>query len=53
MKYKIFRHLFIDMINEKIKKQENRIDKSIVKFQNFDTEVALNDRKCKYFSINE
>jgi hypothetical protein len=45
MKYEIFRNLFIDLINEKIKKEENKIDKSIVEFQNFDTEVPLNDEQ--------
>ena len=47
MRYENFRNLFIDIINEKIKNQENIIDKSIVKFQNFDTEVALNDKDEK------
>ncbi len=45
MKYENFRNLFIDMINEKIKNKENVIDKSILKFQDFDTEVALNNQK--------
>lgn len=45
MRYENFRNLFIDMINEKIKNKENIIDKSKVKFQNFDTEVALNNQK--------
>ena len=45
MKYKIFRDLFIDIVNEKIKNQENRIDKSIVEFQDFDTEVGLNNQQ--------
>lgn len=45
MKYKIFRDLFMDIVNEKIKNEENKIDKSIVKFQDFDTEVALNNQK--------
>ncbi|MDN5089848.1 hypothetical protein [Aliarcobacter butzleri] len=38
MNYKVFRDLFIDIINKKIC---NKIDKSKVKFQNFDTEVPL------------
>lgn len=45
MRYENFRNLFIDMINEKIKNKENIIDKSKVKFQDFDTEVALNNQK--------
>ncbi|MGJ0320148.1 hypothetical protein [Aliarcobacter cryaerophilus] len=45
MRYESFRNLFIDMINEKIKNKENIIDKSKVKFQDFDTEVALNNQK--------
>ena len=45
MRYENFRNLFIDIINEKIKNKENIIDKSKVKFQNFDTEVALNNQK--------
>lgn len=45
MRYENFRNLFIDMINEKIKSKENIIDKSKVKFQDFDTEVALNNQK--------
>lgn len=45
MRYENFRNLFIDIVNEKIKNKENIIDKSIVKFQNFDTEVALNNQK--------
>ena len=32
MKYKIFRNLFIDIVNEKIKNQDNRIDKSKKRF---------------------
>jgi hypothetical protein len=52
MKYKIFRDLFIDMVNEKIKNQENRIDKSIVKFQDFDTEVILDDNEEKFGRID-
>ena len=47
MKYKIFRNLFIDIVNEKIKNQENRIDKSKVKFQDFNTEVALKENEEK------
>jgi len=47
MKYKIFRDLFIDIVNTKIKNQENRIDKSIVKFQNFETEVPLKENEEK------
>lgn len=45
MRYKIFRDLFIDIVNEKIQNQENRIDKSIVKFQDFNTEVGLDNQK--------
>ena len=45
MRYENFRNLFIDMINEKIKNKENIIDKSKVEFQDFDTEVALNNQK--------
>lgn len=45
MRYENFRNLFIDMINEKIKNNESIIDKSKVEFQNFDTEVALNNQK--------
>jgi hypothetical protein len=52
MKYKIFRDLFIDIINEKIQNQENRIDKSIVKFQDFDTEVFLSDNENKFGRID-
>ena len=52
MKYKIFRDLFIDIVNEKIKNQENRIDKSIVKFQDFDTEVILGDNEKKFGRID-
>lgn len=52
MKYKIFRDLFIDMVNEKIKNQENRIDKSIVKFQDFDTEVILDENEEKFGRID-
>lgn len=47
MRYENFRNLFIDMINEKIKNKENIIDKSKVKFQNFDTEVALKENEEK------
>ncbi len=50
MRYENFRNLFIDIINEKIKNQENIIDKSNVKFQNFDTEVAYKEKK-KLFSL--
>ena len=52
MRYENFRNLFIDIINEKIKNQENRIDKSIVKFQNFDTEVILGDNENKFGRID-
>ena len=47
MRYRVFRDLFIDIVNEKIKNKKNIIDKSMVNFQNFDTEVALkeNDEK--------
>jgi hypothetical protein len=45
MKYKIFRNLFIDIVNEKIKNKESTIDKSLVKFQNFYTEVALKENE--------
>lgn len=47
MRYEIFRDLFIDIVNEKIQNQENRIDKSIVKFQDFDTEVSLKENEEK------
>jgi hypothetical protein len=40
------------MVNEKIKNQENRIDKSIVKFQDFDTEVILDDNEEKFGRID-
>lgn len=52
MRYKIFRDLFIDIVNEKIKNQENKIDKSIVKFQDFDTEVALKENEEKLGRID-
>ena len=47
MRYENFRNLFIDIINKKIKNKENIIDKSKVKFQNFDTEVALKENEEK------
>lgn len=52
MRYENFRNLFIEMINEKIKNKENVIDKSIVKFQDFDTEVILGDNEKKFGRID-
>ena len=47
MRYENFRNLFIDIINKKIKNKENIIDKSKVKFQDFDTEAALEENEEK------
>lgn len=52
MRYENFRNLFIDMVNEKIRNQENRIDKSRVEFQDFDTEVILGDNENKFGRID-
>ncbi len=52
MRYKKFRDLFIDIVNEKIRNQENRIDKSRVEFQDFDTEVILGDNENKFGRID-
>lgn len=52
MKYKIFRDLFIDIVNEKIKNKESTIDKSKVRFEDFDTEVPLKEDEEKLGRID-
>lgn len=52
MNYKIFRDLFIKIVNEKIEKEENKLDESKIKFGDFDTEVVLNDNEEKYGRID-
>lgn len=52
MRYKIFRDLFIDIVNEKIKHIENKIDKSKLKFQDFDTEIDLKKEINNYGRID-
>lgn len=52
MNYKIFRDLFIKIVNEKIEKEENKLDETKIKFENFDTEVVLNDNEEKYGRID-
>ncbi len=52
MKYKIFRDLFIDIVNEKIKNKESTIDKSKVRFEDFNTEVPLKEDEEKLGRID-